>query len=180
MKHKEFCKKDPVDWKVKSDSQVRRQEQNEHCEKVKLDASRLVASGSKVKEDVFKVLEACQTLGIKDEEEKCALKTGAKGGKLSKLVKSKEQVEGGEEVGPALEVDMKKKKSDSKEGKQKQEEVLCGGFKSGLATSGAVREEALKVAQSDQGSKGKEERKVKKTRGGKLSKLVESEGKGGS
>ena len=46
-----------------------------------------------------------------------------------------------------------------------------------MAISGASKEGALKAAQSCQGSKSKEERRVRKTRtkGGKLSKLVRRE-----
>jgi len=179
-KHKQFCRKDPVDRKVKSDSKVRRKEQEEKVEAVKLIMSKMGGIPSEEKEEMVKAMEACQKLGIKSKDEWSAKKVRAKGGKLSKPVNSEEEVEGVKERGPAvLEVDLKVNKSDSKVPKHKQENEHCEEFKSGLATSGASKEEALKVAQSCQRSNGKKERGVKKTRarGGKLPKLVEKEEK---
>merc|ERR1712192_29328 len=171
-KHKQFCKKDPVDLKVKHDSMLRRQKQDEHCEEFKARLSRQFSGP--IKEEVMKVAQSCQELEIKGKEDKRDKKVRANGGELLKPVKSGEKVQGGEEEFSVLEADLKVK-SESKVRKQKQGEEV----KSGVEISAPSKGKALKAAQSCQGSKVKEESRVKKTRhkGGKLSKLVEREEK---
>ena len=76
---------------------------------------------------------------------------------------------------PILEADLKLE-SGSKMGKKKKGKK-CELSQSGVAISVASKEGALKAAQSCEGSKSKEEKRVKKTRvrGGMLSKLVKTE-----
>ena len=134
MKHEKFCKENAVeDRKVKGGSEVRRQVQEEYCEKAKLSVSGLAISVAESFEEEFvKVVETCQKVGSKVE--RTARKVRANGSELSKPDKSEEKVQGKEEEGSVLE--------DSQARKQKQEEH-CEEFKSGLATFGALKEDAL-------------------------------------
>jgi len=173
VKHKLFCRKDPVDRKVKGDSILRRQNQEEIFEKYKSTLSGQYSGA--IKEEVMKVALSCQKLEIKGKEEGRVKKVRVKGGKLLKPVKSGEKVQGRKEEDPVLEADLKVK-SESMVGNQKQDEN-SEVVKSGVGISDASKEKALKAVQSCQGSKFKEERRVKKTRanGRKLAKLVKSE-----
>ena len=172
-KHEQFCKKDPLDRKVKDDSMSRRQKEEENCEEYKTKLARHVPGA--IKEELVKVAQSCQELEIKGKEDSRVKKVRAKGGKLLKSVKSGENVQGGNEEVPVLEVDSKVK-SGFKMGKQNKEEHRDES-QSLVAISGASKEGALKAAQSCGGSKSKKEKRVKKIRanGGKLSKLVETE-----
>ena len=136
MKHKKFCKENALDdRKVKGDSKVRRQVQEEHCEEAKLLVSRLTDSGEEpFKEEFVKVLETCHKVMSSGKATRSAK---AKGGKRLKPVKGEEYEQGREDEGPALEDDLQVE-SDSKERKQKHEEH-GEEFKSGLATSSASK-----------------------------------------
>ena len=68
VKHKQFCKKDPQERKVKSDSILRRQNQEEHCEEYKAKLSGHLSGA--MKEEVLKVARSCQELEIKGKEDR--------------------------------------------------------------------------------------------------------------
>ena len=110
MKHKLFCRKDPVDRKVKGDSLLRRHKQDDHCEEYKAILSRQLSGA--IKEEVMKVAQSCQNLGSKGDVKK----SRAKGGRLPKTGKIEVSVQGGEDV-----VD-RQVKEDSKVERLKQEE----------------------------------------------------------
>ena len=110
MKHKQFCKEDAEDRKVKGDSMVRKQKQEEYLEQVRLSLSEL--GSSQPVEEAVKVAQSCQNLGSKGDVKK----SRAKGGRLPKTGKIEVSVQGGEDV-----VD-RQVKEDSKVERLKQEE----------------------------------------------------------
>ena len=110
VKHKQFCKENAEERKLKGDSKVRRQNQEKHFKKVILPLSEL---GSFCPfEDAVKVAQSCQNLGSKGDVKK----SRAKGGRLPKTGKIEVSVQGGEDV-----VD-RQVKEDSKVERLKQEE----------------------------------------------------------